>query len=72
MPTVLLDEQMAGDVVILRAIAESDDWRSVATLLGLRFATFAEVGLATGTKDRDVWDYCQANGYVPPDRQPQR
>jgi hypothetical protein len=62
-PIVLLDEQMAGDVGYLRSVAESADWQSVATLLELRFATFDEVGLASGTPDRDLWDYCQANGF---------
>ncbi len=63
MPIVLLDEQMAGDVTILRSIAESDTWKSVASLLGLQFATFADVGMPTGLSDRSVWDYCQTNGY---------
>lgn len=62
-PTVLLDEQMAGDIAILRSIAQSDDWRSVVMLLGIRFATFADIGLATGLSDRMLWEYCQANGY---------
>jgi len=62
-PTVLLDEQMAGDVAILRSIAESDDWKSVSDQLALQFATFVDVGLATGTTDRLVWEYCQDNGY---------
>ncbi len=63
MVTILLDEQMAGDVAILRSIAESVDWQSVTSLLGLRFATFADVGLSTGSSDRIVWEYCQTSGY---------
>jgi hypothetical protein len=35
----------------------------VATLLEVRFATFDDVGLGTGTPDRDLWYYCQAKGY---------
>jgi hypothetical protein len=62
-PTVLLDEQLAGDVALLRSMAEADEWLSVSSLLELRFATFNDVGLSNGSSDRGVWEFCQTNGY---------
>lgn len=57
--TILLDEQLTGYVGYFRTLAESDAWKALTQLLGVRFTNFPEIGLAAGTVDRDVWHYCQ-------------
>jgi hypothetical protein len=34
----------------------------MAQLLGVRFTNFAEMGLAAGTVDNDLWHFCQSQG----------
>ena len=57
--TILLDEQMTGFVESFRILVDSEDWNSIARLVGVRFTNFPEIGLAAGTSDRDLWQYCQ-------------
>jgi hypothetical protein len=59
--TILLDEQLTGYVDYLRSLAESGDWKPIARLLDARFIDFLEVGLGSGTSDRDVWQFCQSH-----------
>jgi hypothetical protein len=61
--TILLDEQLTGYVRYIRSLAESDAWTAIAQLLDVRFTNFPEAGLAAGTPDRDLWNYCQAQGF---------
>jgi hypothetical protein len=58
--TILLDEQLTGFLGYFRALATSEDWNSLAELLGVRIVDFNDVGLATGTSDRDLWLFCQS------------
>lgn len=63
MLTILLDEQLTGFIDIIRALAESDSWKSISELLEVRFVNFPGIGLRAGMSDRDLWQYCQSNGY---------
>jgi hypothetical protein len=61
--TILLDEQLTGYARYIRSLAESDAWRSISELLDVRFVNFPGSGLATGTSDRDVWQFCQSQQF---------
>jgi hypothetical protein len=61
--TILLDEQLTGYAGYFQSLAESDTWRSIARLLDVRFVSFPDSGLATGSSDCDVWQSCQDRGF---------
>ena len=59
MPTILLDENIDGYAEYLSRFVFSPEWSEVSGLLGVKIVTFADVGLAAGTPDEEVWDFCQ-------------
>src|SRR5437016_6133452 len=59
---ILHDEQLTGYVGYFRLLANSSVWQSITAGLGLVFTNFPEQGLPSGLPDRDVWEFCQANG----------
>jgi hypothetical protein len=57
--TILLDENIDGYAEYLSRIVFSSAWSDISSLLGVRFVTFEEVGLAKGTPDELIWEFCQ-------------
>jgi hypothetical protein len=57
--TILLDENIDGYTEYLSRIVFSSAWSDISASLGVRFATFEEVGLAKGMPDEKVWEFCQ-------------
>ena len=56
---ILADHNVEGQVRLLVHCWEGSDWREFWEDLHLSFLTFAEVGLATDSTDREVWIFCQ-------------
>lgn len=61
--TILLDEQLTGFLRYFDALTFNDTWGDVPSLMGVRYLCLANVGLSTGTSDRDIWFVCQSKGY---------
>ena len=61
---ILADNDVGGAVAALRRILESEAWAAFSATLALRFAEFADVGLARDASDRVVWQTCQEVGAV--------
>ncbi|MEL6383406.1 MAG: ACP S-malonyltransferase [Cyanobacteria bacterium J06626_18] len=55
---VLVDYNLTGYIVLLRGTLVADGWLD---LLSIRFVTLQEVGLATDSNDRIIWQFAQAN-----------
>ena len=64
MQGLLADVNCHGEIAYLqRLLVRLDLWIYLEEL-SLSFRTFAEVGLVDDLSDRDVWNYCQANGWM--------
>ena len=61
---ILADNDVGGAVRALRRILESEEWAAFSATLALRFAEFADMGLARDASDRVVWQTCQEVGAV--------
>ena len=61
---ILADNDVGGAVTALRRILESEEWAAFSATLALRFAEFADVGLARDASDRVVWQTCQEMGAI--------
>ena len=59
MPTILVDENIDGYTEYLSRLVFSPAWGDFSTQLGIRIVKFEEVGLAKGTPDDHVWEFCQ-------------
>ena len=59
----LLDEHLNGFLRYFDSLTFNDDWGDVPTQIGVRYICLADIGLAAGTTDREIWRLCQANGY---------
>ena len=59
MATLLLDENIDGYAEHLSRFIFSSAWCDISSLLGVRVVTFDEVGLAKGTPDEQIWEFCQ-------------
>jgi hypothetical protein len=57
--TVLLDENIEGYADYLSGHLFSPMWNDISSALGVRIATFEQVGLAKGTPDEQIWQFCQ-------------
>jgi hypothetical protein len=57
--TILLDENIDGYAEYLARFVFSSAWSDISSLLGVRIAKFEEVGLAKGTPDEQIWEFCQ-------------
>src|SRR5262249_11197049 len=56
---ILLDENIEGYADYLSGHLFSAAWNDISSALGVSLATFAEVGLAKGTSDEQIWQFCQ-------------
>jgi len=59
--TILVDHDIEGQVMVLWGALAAEGWLD---LCPLPFATFAQVGLAVDSSDRDVWRFAQAQGMI--------
>jgi hypothetical protein len=58
-PTLLLDENIDGYAEYLSRFLFSPEWNDICLALDVRIVTFSQVGLAKGTSDEQVWEFCQ-------------
>jgi hypothetical protein len=57
--TILLDENIDGYGEYLSQFVFSSTWSDISTLLEVRIVNFEDVGLAKGSPDEQVWEFCQ-------------
>jgi hypothetical protein len=63
MATILMDENIAGYADYLSQFIGSPGWKEISSALAIRVVHFDQVGLAKGTPDTDVWEFCQRHHY---------
>jgi len=56
---VLLDENIDGYADYLSRQLFSPTWNDISSSLGVSIATLEQVGLAKGTPDAQIWQFCQ-------------
>jgi hypothetical protein len=56
---VLSDNDVRGDVAALRRVIESAEWAEFKDQLGLRFRNLEDIGLTSGSPDREIYIECQ-------------
>jgi hypothetical protein len=56
---VLLDENIDGYADYLSRHLFSPTWNDISSSLGVSIVTFEQVGLAKGTPDEQIWQFCQ-------------
>lgn len=56
---VLLDENIDGYADFLSGHLFSKTWNDICSSLGISIATFDQAGLARGTPDEVIWQFCQ-------------
>jgi hypothetical protein len=61
---LLTDNNIGGQVEILRIILEGEDWGSVWRDLALPVQSLADLGLAENTPDVVIWRQCQQERLV--------
>jgi hypothetical protein len=61
--TILLDENLTGFLRYLDSLTFNESWGDVPTQMGVRYLCLADVGLAAGTSDRDIWRASQTNRF---------
>ena len=59
MLTILVDENIDGYAAYLSRLVSLSEMSDICSLLGIVFVRFDEVGLAKGTPDDGVWEFCQ-------------
>lgn len=64
MTGLLPDVNFQGHFDRLLDVLKSDEWREYWDAPNLRCHTFAEVGLAHDTQDREVFELCHRSGWV--------
>ncbi|MBD2692032.1 DUF5615 family PIN-like protein [Anabaena catenula] len=57
----LIDYNLTGDAVLFWGTLAAEGW---VDLLSIRFFTFKQIGLATDSSDRIVWQFAQANQMI--------
>jgi hypothetical protein len=57
--TILLDENVEGYHDYLSRLLFSPVWGELSSVLDVQVRSFAESGLAKGTPDEHVWEFCQ-------------
>jgi len=60
--TVLLDEHLDGYLTFLESLTFNDLWRDIAEGIGLSYSRLRDVGISSGTLDREIWRFCQSQG----------
>lgn len=58
---ILVDHDIEGMARLLWRAIRAEGWLE---LCSIRIILFADVGLATDSKDRDVWRFAQRNGMI--------
>ena len=58
---ILVDHNLEGYVVLIAGVLANGGWLE---LISIRFVMFAEVGLATNSSDRIVWQVAQDNQMI--------
>lgn len=61
---VLADVNIQGHVDFLMKLIRSDEWIEFWQFLNLTYVTFGDVGLRHDSRDADIWQHCQDQGYV--------
>lgn len=61
MISILVDQNMEGQAILLWGTLAAEDWLA---LLPLQLLRFADVGLPPDAGDRDVWRLAQARGML--------
>jgi hypothetical protein len=61
---LLSDENIQGHVVQLRRLLGELDLLTILELVPVEFADFRRLGIAPGTDDRSLWEFCQRDGWV--------
>lgn len=61
---VMADNDVIGQVALLRRILESDEWRRYAAYLQIDFIEFKSLNLAPQAPDQKVWQACQDAGVI--------
>ena len=56
---LLLDENIDGYADYLTRHLFSPTWNDISSSLGVSIAIFEQVGLAKGTPDERIWQFCQ-------------
>jgi hypothetical protein len=56
--SILLDENIDGYADYLSGLLFSSEWNEISSFLGIRILTLPQAGLATGTPDAELWDFC--------------
>jgi hypothetical protein len=57
--SILLDENIDGYADYLSRLLFSSEWNEISSFLGIRILTLPQAGLASGTPDDQLWDFCQ-------------
>ena len=61
MSTILVDQDIEGQVLLLWGVLAAEGWLE---LCPLTLVTFSQVGLPADSSDRTVWRFVQANGMI--------
>jgi hypothetical protein len=61
--TLLLDENIDGYADYLTRFLYAPERNDLSSLLGVSIVTFDQVGLAKGTADDLVWEFCQSQHF---------
>jgi Domain of unknown function (DUF5615) len=64
MPGLLADVNVQGHLPYLKRLIDGLGLLDLLVELGLTLATFPDLGLDDHMNDRELWNYCQANGWV--------
>jgi hypothetical protein len=64
MPAILSDHDVEGQLKVLLSIWTSPDWIELWEMIDCHVYTFRRLGIASTTKDSELWQLCQARGYV--------
>lgn len=64
MQGLLADVNVQGHLHWLRNLLKSVDLWTLLEVEGIRFESFAGIGLRNNLDDRSIWEFCQANGWV--------
>lgn len=64
MTDILADVNIQGRVDFLMGTVRSDEWVEYWEYLNLTYVTFDDVGLRAEATDVEIWQFCQAHGYV--------
>lgn len=64
MPGLLADVNIQGHLPYLRRLLDKLGLLEILAEMDITLATFTDLGLDRSMGDRELWNYCQANGWV--------